>query len=398
MSTATKQSTVASTGQSVVATSADAGRAAAEQALAGLGGRTATLLLAFIAPNHTYTDALAGIQAVFPGCPVIGASTAGEFTERGKTTGGIAILALGSGSMQTVINKATGLRQDPAAVAGAALGEFAATQRAMMADGLVNATVLSFSDGLAGRGEDMVAAIAKQVGLSVQLAGGAAADGGKFAETVVFHDGQATPDTLVTAALFTEGKVGIGVRHGMSPAGSKMKVTKADKTILFELDGKPAFEAYRAFAKERGVELTPETAGSYMIAHELGIHMIGNINKVRAPLSVNPDGSLNLATEIPMNAFVSIMDGGAESLIPAAREAALEAKKNLGQGEAAAVLLIDCICRGIILDTEFQREIDTVREVFGDVPVAGFLTYGEIAKYGGQLNGFHNSTAVVVAI
>jgi hypothetical protein len=34
----------------------------------------------------------------------------------------------------------------------------------------------------------------------------------------------------------------------------------------------------------------------------------------------------------------------------------------------------------------------------GDVPVGGFLTYGEIANYGGSVEAWHNTTAVCVAI
>ena len=58
----------------------------------------------------------------------------------------------------------------------------------------------------------------------------------------------------------------------------------------------------------------------------------------------------------------------------------------------------DGVCRGMILQDRFQQEIDAVRGVFGDVPIAGVLTYGEIARYGGKLDGWHNTTAVVVAI
>ena len=53
---------------------------------------------------------------------------------------------------------------------------------------------------------------------------------------------------------------------------------------------------------------------------------------------------------------------------------------------AAGVLLFDCVCRGLILKDGFQREIDAVREVMGEVPVAGFLTYGEIASYSGRID------------
>ena len=44
------------------------------------------------------------------------------------------------------------------------------------------------------------------------------------------------------------------------------------------------------------------------------------------------------------------------------------------------------------------REIDAIRKVFPDTPVAGFLTYGEIARFRGRLDGWHNTTTVVAAI
>jgi hypothetical protein len=52
----------------------------------------------------------------------------------------------------------------------------------------------------------------------------------------------------------------------------------------------------------------------------------------------------------------------------------------------------------MILDGRFGQEIDAVRSVFPDVPVAGLLTYGEIARFKGRLDGWHNATAVVTAI
>jgi hypothetical protein len=52
----------------------------------------------------------------------------------------------------------------------------------------------------------------------------------------------------------------------------------------------------------------------------------------------------------------------------------------------------------MILQDAFQREVEAVGRVFPNVPIAGFLTYGEIARFRGKLDGWHNSTAVVAAI
>jgi hypothetical protein len=52
----------------------------------------------------------------------------------------------------------------------------------------------------------------------------------------------------------------------------------------------------------------------------------------------------------------------------------------------------------MILKEDFRREVDAVRSVFPGIPMAGFLTYGEIARSHDKLDGWHNATAVVVAI
>ena len=85
-------------------------------------------------------------------------------------------------------------------------------------------------------------------------------------------------------------------------------------------------------------------------------------------------------------------------MVSAAHRAAEEANRNLRGARASAVLLFDCVCRGMILDQAFGREIEAVQTVFPDVPVAGLLTYGEIARFKGRLEDWHNTTAVVVAI
>jgi hypothetical protein len=135
-----------------------------------------------------------------------------------------------------------------------------------------------------------------------------------------------------------------------------------------------------------------------MIANELGVHFFERIGRARAPLSVGPGGALVCAAEVPRGSMVSILDGDPESMVTAARAAAEEARDNLHGRPAAGILLFDCVCRGMILKDEFRREVEAVRSIFPDAPMAGFLTYGEIARSHDKLDGWHNATAVVVAI
>ena len=135
-----------------------------------------------------------------------------------------------------------------------------------------------------------------------------------------------------------------------------------------------------------------------MDASELGSHFFERITRGRAPLSCDARGALRCAASIPEGSMSSILDGEPGNMIQAARRAAESAKEGLNGVRAAGVLLFDCVCRGMILKDGLRREIDAVRSVFGDVPIAGCLTYGEIARRPGQLDGWHNTTAVVAAI
>ena len=62
------------------------------------------------------------------------------------------------------------------------------------------------------------------------------------------------------------------------------------------------------------------------------------------------------------------------------------------------MLVFDCICRRMRLGKRFPEEVEAIRRVFPDVSLAGFVTSGEVARLSGRLDGWHNATAVVLAI
>jgi hypothetical protein len=62
------------------------------------------------------------------------------------------------------------------------------------------------------------------------------------------------------------------------------------------------------------------------------------------------------------------------------------------------MLAFDCIARREVLgEAGIRAEIDRVATIAGGVPVAGFYTYGEIARTRG-VSGFHNQTLVVLSV
>jgi hypothetical protein len=389
--------TYVGTGASVDPSAEVAVTKATQGALASLGRTKPTYGFLFASPNLDLRAALARSKEL-SGAEIIGCTTAGEITGSGPTQGGVAVMLVASDST-TRVQMATGLKANPERAARDLASELATTKRAAAGREHRNLTTVLLTDGLAGTGERVVSELYEsRIQSGTQIVGGAAGDDGKFIATMVGAAGKASVDAAVALHVFSAHRWGIGLKHGLRPTTKQMRVTKADGNVVFELDGQPAFAAYERHAAARGVELTAENASAYMIANELGVHFFERIGRARAPLSVGPGGSLVCAAEVPRGSMVSILDGEADSMVSAARAAAEEARESLNGATAAGVLLFDCVCRGMILKDEFRREVAAVRSVFPDVPMAGFLTYGEIARSHDKLDGWHNATAVVAVI
>ena len=370
---------------------------ATKSALAFLGRAKPSYGFLFASPDLDLRVALATAKEL-SGAEIIGCTTAGEITDAGPTRGGVAVMLVASDATTTV-QMASGLKANPERAARELASSLSQTKKAAAGYEQRNLTTVLLTDGLAGTGERVVSELyGSRIQSGTQIVGGAAGDDGRFTATLVGATGKASVDAAVALHVFSARRWGIGVKHGLRPTTKQMRVTKADGNVVFEIENQPAFAAYERHAAARGIALTADNASAYMIANELGVHFFERIGRARAPLSVGPGGSLGCAAEVPRGSMVSILDGDPESMVSAARAAAEEARDSLDGGPAAGILLFDCVCRGMILKTDFRREVDAVRSVFPDVPIAGFLTYGEIARSHDKLDGWHNATAVVVAI
>jgi methyl-accepting chemotaxis protein len=391
-------STVTASGVSRNKDSALAAAEAVGAAVDGLKGEKPSFGFLFVSPERDLCAALMATCKAAECSQIIGCTTAGEITEQGLVHEGVAVLLVASGTSAAAVAFAERLKADAPGVARRLSSVVGTLRKQVGSRDAKHLTTVLLTDGLSGSAERLVTELYDRGQGGAQIVGGAAGDEGQFRLTRVGAGENGSSDAAAALHVFSTAPWGVGVNHGLRSTTKPMRVTKAVGNVVFELDGEPAFATYVRHAAARGVTLTPENAAPYLVGNELGIHFFERIIRARAPLSVGADGSLACAAEIPQGSMVSILDGDPRSMVEAARSAALEAKDQLGTGEAAGVLLFDCVCRGMILREGFHHEIDAVRSVFGDVPTAGFLTYGEIARYRGRLDGWHNATAVVVAI
>jgi hypothetical protein len=370
-------------------------RQAAARAREALGGAPALGLV--FATSKVHLQAVAdGVADVLGDAPVIGCSSAGEFISDHISDGGVAVSLISSDDLSVSVGIGEGLRANtPRAVRQlcADLKKNAGPPPA----GATHRTVLLLSDGMAGNGEGLVDTMAMELGGGVTLAGGAAGDDAAFKETFVLLGRRVAGDAAVAAELVSRKKIGVGVHHGWCAASAPGTVTKAEGARLIEVDGRPAIELYRDYARRLGVTLTKENQNQFVFTHELGIVLMNNELKVRAPLSVLDDGSIHCATEVPVGLQVRIVEGDHEAIVAAARTAAEHALQGLGGQPAAGAIVFDCVARKLVLGEGFTREVQAFQDVL-KAPVMGFNTYGEIARVRGQLSGFHNTTAVVTVL
>jgi hypothetical protein len=108
--------------------------------------------------------------------------------------------------------------------------------------------------------------------------------------------------------------------------------------------------------------------------------------------------SLQCIAEVPQGALVWIMDGDAQSVLNATEAACHDSVVALEGRPPIGMLAFDCIARrGVLGEQRLGAEIDQLAASAGGAPVAGFYTYGEIARTRGT-RGFHNQTLVVLSV
>jgi methyl-accepting chemotaxis protein len=385
----------------VTASAAGAAASAAERIASelrrGLGSEEAALVMLFASTGQPLPEVAPIVARAFPGATVLGASTAGEFTERGDTKGAVSGVAV-AGAFKVFAGIGTGVRASPErAVAQALEGLPRGLQ------GYPYRTGVLLIDTMAGNCEEATLLAAAELGADAPLAGGGAGDDLKMQSTVVSCGARAASDAVVVAQIFSKQPLGLGVCHGHRPLSQPLRVTKAHGNVVESIDDRPAWDVWRErtreAAKAQGIDvdkLSAQEEGSFLLRFEAGL-AAGDEYKIRAPLSRAEDGSIQFACGIPQGAVIRITESKPRDQVDSAREAARRARAKLGGSAAAGAIVFDCICRNLILGDEFKSAVSGMAEELGGVPLAGFETYGEIALDAGDMSGFHNTTSVVLA-
>jgi hypothetical protein len=218
--------------------------------------------------------------------------------------------------------------------------------------------------------------------------------------TFQFADGEVVEDAVIGAAIGSDGPIGVGVRHGWRSVGEPMVVTSSADNRVLTLDDRPALDVYlERLDPPAEARTDPAAFTQFALTHPLGLSGRGGEHHVRFVGEANfEDRSLGCIASVPQGGLAWLMEGDADSVLAATDAACEDAVAALGGAGPLGVLAFDCIARrGVLGDEGIRTEVQRVAQQTGGVPVAGFYTYGEIARTRGT-SGFHNQTLVVLTV
>ena len=355
------------------ATDADA----AATILHGLGSDPLALVILWVDPETPH-DTLAQVSRALAPTPVIGCTTAGAIGAQGYVEGAILAIGLPARDFAASILLIDGLQT----LDGQKLISDTIRARGALAQahpGWAQDFAFLMVDGLSRREDDLAATLAPGLG-ATPLFGGSAADGDRFAQTFVFHDGRALQDAAVLALVRTRCAVKVFKFDHFTPTDTRMVVTGADpaRRVVTSLNAEPAGREYaRILGKDPG-QLTP-----FLFAAHPVVVRLGGRHYVRSIRQVDEHGDLY---------FFSAIDEGLVLTLAQAQDMVSHLGTALASlGQPGAILGCDCLLRRI--EAREKQVIGQISALLRDHGVTGFSTYGE------QLNAMHvNQTLTGVAL
>lgn len=174
---------------------------------------------------------------------------------------------------------------------------------------------------------------------------------------------------------------------GWKPLGRKFYVTKAEGSILYELDGKPAYDAYRNYLNIKNDEHFFYNTLEFPLFYEHN-----GITILRTPLTSNADGSLTMTSDIDTGSVTRIAYGNPCTILDIVQADSKKIRDFLPD----VLHIFSCAARRTFWnsDTETMKELRPFQSI---APTSGFFTHGEFLRSNGCLNQ-HNVTLVIGAM
>jgi hypothetical protein len=353
---------------------------------------SANLVLAFGSIKRFNEGKLQGfLKSRYPTAQLVGCTTSGEISPNGVFDDSIQITAIQwEKTVQRVAQtKMNGMQSSFEAAAGLA--------KQLKADSL--RTVLVISDGLNVNGSELLKGFQSVLG-EIPIVGGLAGDGGAFVKTLQLFNDTISNNLVIAVGLYGPALItSSGALGGWKPYGPPRTVTKSEKNVVFEMDGKPALPLYRMYIGEAFSKGLPGTGLKFPLAViEEGKR---DVEKIRTLLAIDSkNNSLTFAGNVEEGETVRLCQTNHDKLVDGAGAAAnlvmdgLSANKTNQTGLA---LCVSCVGRKGVMAELVGDEIKLVKQILGpQTSITGFYSYGELAPRPNTTDSvLHNQTMTI---
>jgi small ligand-binding sensory domain FIST len=386
---------LAASGTSTLAAGAEAGRAAAVEAAAGLQGRRADLALVFVSAEHAgradrVAAAVAEVlePAALAGCSTEGAIGDGRELERRS---GVSVLAASLPGAQ--------VRADPLSTTAGPEGAVLNVPSTFEPPDPGAGVALVLADPFSFPVEGFLRLLGGEWGGALAV-GGLASGGRAPGEHALICGRQVHRGGAVVVTVAGGAELHAIVSQGCAPIGPEMVVTSAQGHVIDELAGKPAYEQLVDVIEDldheqREMASTGVMAG--LVIDENRADYGPGDYLIRGLVGADRDrGTLVVAGEPRVGQTLRFHIRDAESADRDLRRA-LRAEQQVAPGRIVGGVLFACNGRGTAMFAVPDHDAATVEDELA-VPTAGMFCAGEIGPVGGVsfVHGFTATMALLV--
>ena len=323
------------------------------------------------------------------GIAIYGATTNGEFTGEGISSGEIAVMLLdiNPSYFHLVFDEFSenNYRQTTRAIAKKALEKFA------------HPCFLIAGSNLNTDAEELLHGFEDILGKQVNVYGGMAGDDFAFTEQFVFTNNRSSNNAIV-AIVLDEDKISIKGRatSGWKAVGTEKTVTKSVGNHVYTIDDTPVLDLVMKYGGLENV-----TAENFALEHSMTLNFQLQRETgdpvLRAGLLVDwNDHSYYCSGSVPQGSKVQFTLPPDFDVIEKTIKGC-EDLKATEIPEADALLLFNCAGRLLALGPLIGEEIEGIRKVW-DVPIAGMFSNAELARATNGNLEMHAFTACTVVL
>lgn len=332
--------------------------------------------------NDKYLDILNSVRAVLqkevPGMPVVGCSSTGEIFDGNLNDNETAIAATVFEQSGTEVSIVTTYEQT---------GEYDANLFLEQVNHILDVKAIEVLTAANYDALEGVRNVIDQLPEEVIGFGGVAVGDDKH-PAFVFANNSAVSTTGSVCAIYSGKDLHVQANRmfGWKPIGYPLTVTKSKGPVVYEIDGKPAYDVYNHYLHIHNGENFFYDA----LEFPWEVRIDDDTAYIRHAKSVNPDGSIVMSSNIPQGSSIRLTYGDPRRIINHTKQNILMIRDFAPQ----VVNIINCMGRKLFWGENEAIEVSLISKYMQST---GFSALGEILRYKG-VSVLNNLSIVTVAM